>query len=117
MRFPLRYTVGVHSYAATTPDAYNITHPAYTPALDQLGISTPVYGWAVPQTTEPLTVGHDRVIVDVQLFAPPGTPITPYDWVDLPDGQYEVLGAPDDYTHSPFGSGGGLVFNMRKVTG
>ena len=116
MRFPLRFQVGVHAYSGGAPDAYNITQPSYDPPLDSVGTLIPVYGWAVPQTVEPLMAGHDRVIVDVQLLAPPEAPIGPYDWVDLPDGQYEVIGGADDYTHGPFGSPGGLVFNMRKVT-
>jgi hypothetical protein len=121
MRFPAPFKVGVHSYAAGASDAYNIINPGYTPPLTGPGTPTAVYGWSVPRTAEPALTGHDRVIIDVQLFAPAGTAITAYDWIDLPDGIYEVIGAADDYTHDPFSGGGagtaGLVFNLRKVSG
>lgn len=76
-----------------------------------------VYGWAAPTSTEPKLAGHDRLVVDVEVFAPEAS-VHHLDRVVLPDGEYTVEGRPEDYTHSPFPGGeGGYVWNLRRVEG
>lgn len=113
--WPTPFTVGHHVYSAGGADPHR-NPPTYTPPLDQPGTSVPVYGWHTPSTTEPKLAGHDRVIVDVELLAPGFTP-KPQDWIDLPDGQYEVVGATQDYNHGPFDWTPGAVIQLRKVDG
>lgn len=117
MLYP-RHTIGVHTYSAGESDGYGGTTPVYTPPLHQPGTPHQVYGWVVPASSEPKTRGStERVIVDVEVFAPADLPIGPYDLVDLPDGQYWVIGQPEDYNHGPFGATPGLVVNLRRVEG
>lgn len=120
MNFPTPFTVGVHAYSSTSTDDYGRDVPLYTPAKNSPGTQHPVYGWATPVTSEPKIAGHDRVLVEVELFAPPGFTVGPHDLVDLPaapSGQFEVIGYPEDYSRGPFGFNSGLVVNLRRVDG
>lgn len=117
MTFPLRFEVGVHTYSTGADDGYGGTTDTYTPAVGEPGVSQKVYGWSAPSSTEPKVAGHDRVVVDVELLAPPDFTVSAHDLVDLPDGVYEVVGQPEDYNHGPFGFTPGLVVNLRRVEG
>jgi hypothetical protein len=121
MTFPTLFTVGHHAYSGGVEDDYNIDTPTYTPAEDATGTSRRVYGWSVPATTEPKLAGHDRVAVDIELLCPSDFPAGPHDLIDLTtgpnQGQYEVIGEPEDLTHGPFPFTPGVVLNLRKVTG
>ena len=76
-----------------------------------------VYGWEVPRTAEPLRAGHDRVIVDLSLFVPPGTEIDAHDKVVLQDREYEVVGEVEDAGNGPFGFDPGATVQLRRVEG
>jgi hypothetical protein len=117
--FPLRFTVGIHSADTGAGDDYNpsTSTVVYTPPKDQPGVEARVYGWAPVSSEEPKVVGHDRVIVEMELLVPPGFIVAPQDLIDLDDGQYEVVGWPEDYTKGPFAFMPGKVVNLRKVEG
>jgi len=116
--FPTPFTVGVHTWSAGADSAYNEPADVYTPAKTSAGTEYKVCGWSAPTSTEPKLAGHDRVVVDVELLAPTSVPIHAHDLVDLPDGQYEVIGEPEDYNHGPFNFVPDvLVANLRKVSG
>lgn len=118
MTFPTLFTVGVHRCTESIVlDDYGDPEPVFTPAKDTTGEQVAVYGWSTPSSTEPAVAGHDRVVVDVQLLAPPDTLIGAYDLVDLPDGQYQVIGTPEDYGTGPFAFAPGVCVNLRKVSG
>lgn len=117
MTFPLLFEVGVHTYSPGSSDGYGGTEDTYTPPVGETGVTQKVYGWSAPRSEEPKVAGHDRVVVDVELLAPPGFQVGAHDLVDLPDGVYEVVGQPEDYNHGPFGFTPGLVVNLRKVEG
>ncbi|MCK9468661.1 MAG: hypothetical protein M0Q49_04525 [Porticoccaceae bacterium] len=68
--FPVRYSVGVHKASSPTRDEYGREVTAYTPPKDQPGTPLPVHGWANPRNTEPKLAGHDRVVVELELFIP-----------------------------------------------
>ena len=85
----------------------------YTPPRDQRGARHLVYGPVPVSSTEP----EGLVIVDRELLVPPDFPVTADDLVDLPDGQYAVIGQPSDYCLGPFGFQPGLVVHLKKVTG
>jgi hypothetical protein len=114
MSIPLPVEVGVHTYSAGALDRYGTHTPVYTPALDKPGTMHAVYGWQVADSTEPADLGGTIPRADVQLYAPPGFPIGPDDLVDLPDGQYHVIGWPLGWTHGPFGYTPGVVVQLRK---
>lgn len=71
-------------------------------------------GWAPASSTEP-EIG--RVEHDIDLYAPAGTVSGAGDVVDLPSGQFEVVGEVLDWTKGPFGFSPGVVVQLRRVTG
>ncbi|TVU83410.1 hypothetical protein FQN05_07370 [Corynebacterium aurimucosum] len=74
-----------------------------------------VAGWAQPSSDEPKQAGHERLTVDLEIYAPPET-FSDGDAVDIPGyGTLEVIGHPENYSHSPFGWDPGLVVvNTRR---
>lgn len=74
-----------------------------------------VAGWAQPSSDEPKQAGHERLTVDLEIYAPPGA-FSEGDAVDIPGyGTLEVIGHPENYSHSPFGWDPGLVVvNTRR---
>lgn len=78
----------------------------------------PVYGWSVPQSSEPKLAGHTQRVVTVELLAPVGE-FSEFDAVKLPDREdkLEVLGEPENYEHNPFGWSPGIeVVNLGGVS-
>lgn len=115
--FPTPHTVGHHAYSPGGADPF-LEPPSWTPARDQPGAQVAVHSWHVPTTTEPKLAGHDRVIVDIELLAPISFQPGPHDLIDLPSGQYEVIGVVQDYTTGPWRNPvAGGVINLRKVDG
>jgi hypothetical protein len=114
---PTLFEVGVHTYSAGAGDDYNPSTAVYAPPKSQAGITKKVYGWAPVTSTEPKLAGHDRVIVEIELLVPPDFTVAPQDLIDLDDGQYEVVGWPEDWTKGPFGFVPGKVVNLRRVEG
>ena len=77
-----------------------------------------VYGWAVPQSSEPKLAGHSRRVVAVEMLAPAGA-FTANDAVKLPgrNDVLEVIGEPENYEHGPFGWSPGIeVVNLGGVS-
>ena len=77
-----------------------------------------VYGWSVPQSSEPKLAGHTQRVVTVELLAPVGE-FSEFDAVKLPDREdkLEVLGEPENYEHNPFGWSPGIeVVNLGGVS-
>lgn len=118
MSLPALLEVGVHTYSTGQRDRYNTPVPVYTPAKDQPGTRLKVFGWTVRASTEPPGPGpspHNIVVTEVDLYAASDFPIGPDDLVDLPDGQYDVIGEPQGFQHGPFGSCLGVVVKLRKA--
>ncbi|OBF31710.1 hypothetical protein [Mycolicibacterium conceptionense] len=69
--YPILYEVGVHSYSSTTTDDYGRDVAVYNPAKSDPGTPLAVYGWANPTNTEPKVAGHDRVVVEFEVYVPP----------------------------------------------
>lgn len=113
---PLLYEVGVHTYSEGPSDGYGPT-VVYTPPKDDPGVAVKVYGWSVPSSTEPPEEQGNLVVIDVELLAPAGFVVSPHDVIDLPDGQYEVIGAAEDFTHGPFGTAFGILVKLCRVEG
>lgn len=82
-------------------------------------VEVAVHSWHISGTHEPQIAGHDRVLVDAQVFGPVSWVPSPKDKVVLPGrpGEYQVIGEVEDYNHGPFTDGWPLVVNLRKVTG
>lgn len=75
-----------------------------------------VSGWALPTSDEQKYVGHERKLVEIEMYAEPG--FFSGDLVSIPGrGWFQVVGDPEDYAHNPFGWNPGLeVVNLAKVT-
>ncbi|WP_431941677.1 hypothetical protein [Nocardia grenadensis] len=61
--------------------------------------------------------GHDRVVVEVELFAPEEFDCAPQDKVILSGTEYSVIGHAEDYNNGPFGWRPGLVINLKRAEG
>ncbi|WP_280485358.1 hypothetical protein [Nocardia cyriacigeorgica] len=77
----------------------------------------PVIGWGAPQSAEPKVTGHDRVVVELELFVPEGFTCGPKDKILVGNIEYLVLGFPEDYNHGPFGFRPGCVVNLKRAVG
>lgn len=74
-----------------------------------------VFAWSQVNPMEPVVAGHDRLQVDVQMYADPGD-FLPDDAVVLDAGlPFEVIGEPNNYDHNPWWSPGVEVINLRRV--
>ena len=81
-------------------------------------VAVRVYGWHTGSSHEPQIAGHDRTVVEGQVFGPESWRPSTRDRVVLPGaGTYEVIGEPEDYNHGPFGWRPGLVTNLKKTEG
>lgn len=75
-----------------------------------------VAGWAVPTSDEPKVAGHDRLEVDLELYAPSGVFHPDDEVVIAPYGRLRVLGWPENYDHGPFGFVPGVeVINLGRA--
>lgn len=110
MTFPLAQTVQHLPFVAGVEDSHGNPIGSWdTP------VEVAVYGWASPTSTEPKLAGHDRVIVDVEMFAPSTWPGHARDRVTVAGATFEVIGEPEDYNHGPFGWEPGVVVNLQLV--
>lgn len=74
-----------------------------------------VAGWALPTSDEPKVAGHDRLTVDMELYAPVGQ-FREDDQVRIDGhGILNVIGYPENYESNPFGWMPGLeVVNLAR---
>lgn len=81
-------------------------------------IECKVYGWAAPTSNESNAIGEsNRIVHDLELFAPEDFPATAFDRVTVDGVRYEMQGDPLDFNNGPFGFRPGLVVDLKKVTG
>lgn len=82
-------TIALHRHQLGTTDAHG--NPTVTYSAPE---TLPVYGIAPTSTTEQATLGRDWATTSTwDIYAPPGTKISAYDRVTLPDGtEAQVLG-------------------------
>ncbi|UQE73843.1 hypothetical protein MYK68_14000 [Gordonia sp. PP30] len=77
-----------------------------------------IIGWGVPATAEPKTAGHDRVVVDLELYVPTTFPALSHrGQVRLGGAVYDVVGEPERCDGNPFGWNPGGTLNLRRVVG
>lgn len=77
-----------------------------------------VYGWYMPDSTEPAVAGANQVLIRVVLLAPEEFQVGEHDKVIVPGyGELDVLGMPQDYNNGPFGWRPGFVVNLGVARG
>lgn len=110
--FPLAHTVGHRVWSGGVEDDWGNTTSGWADPVDKL-----VYGWGAPQSSEPKVAGHDRDVVEVELLVPPEFSCSARDRMVLDGVEFEVIGQPEMYSHSPFGWDPGGVVNLKAVNG
>lgn len=70
-----------------------------------------------PVSTEPERAGHDRVIVDMNLYAPVSIGYGPKDRVTIYGHRFEVIGYPQDPNMGPWWKPGLCTIKLRRVEG
>lgn len=114
---PLLYTVGHMSYDDSAKNDLGDPLPVWSDPVDRL-----VYGWGPPQAEAPkeVSVGDDRVRVELELMVPPGWQSKHRDKFDLGYGDdvlYWQVGPIEDYEHNPHGWNPGSVVNLVSIKG
>lgn len=113
MSFPLKFAVSHRKYLGTADE-------------DELGneigawadqVEVKVFGWEPPKSTEPALAGHDRVLVDIKLYAPRSMGAGPADRVWLDGKKFDVIGYPEDPNNNSFWAPGLVTVNLRRAEG
>lgn len=76
-----------------------------------------VFGWEPPLSTEPELAGHDRVIVDMKLYAARSLNAGPKDRAVLDGERFEVVGYAQDPNNNPWWQPGLVTVRLRYVEG
>lgn len=105
----------------------SVEHAAYVAAgEDELGnevasyalpVTVRVFGWEPPRSDEPALAGHDRVVVDLKLYAPQSMGAKPADRVVVNGKRFEVIGWPEDPNDNGIWSPGLVSVNLRRIEG
>lgn len=110
--FPTPYTVDTEAFMPGAKDEFNNPVDAWENPVQQ-----PVIGWEPPQSDEPKLAGHDRVVVELELYAPPDFIAGPNDRVTINGRTYLVIGYPEGTDGNPFEWAPGKTVNLRRVEG
>jgi hypothetical protein len=110
--FPTPFEIGWHTCSDGAADAHGNPVTVYTPALNLTGTQRRVMGWGPTRTIEP---NETRVQADLDLFVPPDFTCGPKDVADLPEGSFEVVGWPEDWTKGMFSFAPGKVVKLKRV--
>lgn len=76
-----------------------------------------VAGWEPPVSAEPLLAGHDRVVVDVKLYADWLFKPHPRDRVVLNGDVFEVIGYPQDPNNNPLFVPERVTVLLKRIEG
>lgn len=76
-----------------------------------------VFGWEPAKSTEPVLVGHERIVIAVKLYARKADRIGEHDRLILEGRVYDVVGEPEDPNNNPWFQPGLVTVNLRRVEG
>lgn len=110
-----RYAVYWHSYAGVGFDAYQNEVERWNSPQKRM-----IFGINLPDSTEPLGDGRNRMVVDRILLVPPNFSCQEKDRVELTDEPtilYEVIGVQASAHRNPFGWNPGGTVMIRRVDG
>ncbi|MCZ1070817.1 hypothetical protein [Rhodococcus sp. A5(2022)] len=110
--FPLTIPVGLERYSGAGEDELGNEVESWSPPEEHL-----VFGWESPVSAEPELAGHDRVVVDVKLYAPRSMGPGPRDRIRLDGALFEVIGYPQDPNNNPWWQPGLMTVLLRRVEG
>lgn len=109
---PTPHTVQVLPFKPGEPDSHGNPTRAWGEPVEYA-----VYGWDKPNPVEPKLAGHDRVVVDIEVFAPESIVVGPDDRMVVNGQTYDVIGEVEDWNHGPWRWRPGVVVNLRRVDG
>lgn len=112
MAFPTRHTVLTEAFTPGAKDPHGNPIDAWAAPAAQR-----VIGWAPPSSADPKLAGHDRVVVDIELLAPPEFVAGPKDLITLNGKTFSVIGYPEDTDGNPYPWHPGMVVNLQRVEG
>lgn len=112
MTYPTPYTVTTEAYIKGVTDPFGNPVDSWGPPVTQV-----VIGWAPPVSTEPKIAGHDRIIVDLELYTPSVFSASPRDRITIDGQKYSVIGYPEGTEGNPFLWSPGKVVNLQKIEG
>lgn len=112
-----RHPVKHLPYTGVGSDDYNNEVETWGDPIDRK-----CYGFNFPDSSEPITEGHNRLVVDRVMLTPKGwvDQVTDQDRFinpDEPDTLYQVEGVPGSAKYNPFGWHPGGVVLLRRVDG
>lgn len=110
--FTLRFPAKLERYQAGVEDELGNVTDGYLPPEDHL-----VFGWEPPVSAEPELAGHDRVVVDVKLYASTSMNPGPRDRITLGGKPFEVIGYPQDPNNNPWWKPGLVTILLKRVEG
>lgn len=110
--FPLKFPAQIERYFDGIENELGNKTPGWLPAETVL-----VFGWEPPVSAEPELAGHDRVVVDVKLYAPQELNPGPKDRITLDGRQFEVIGYPQDPNNNPFWQPGLVTVLLKRIEG
>lgn len=112
MTFSLTRSVEHFVYDGTGEDELGNEVPSYAEP-----VTVHVFGWEPPRSDEPALAGHDRVVVDLKLYAPQSMGAKPADRVVVNGKRFEVIGWPEDPNDNGIWSPGLVSVNLRRIEG
>jgi len=112
MQFPTPFTVETEAYIPGAKDPFNNPIDSWESPVTQA-----VMGWAPPVSDEPKLAGHDRIVVDIELFAPSVFSASPKDRITISGKKYSVIGYPEGTDGNPFLWSPGKVVNLQIIEG
>lgn len=107
-----QHVISVMRYVSGETDAHGNEVEAWSQP-----ISVKVYSIAPTTTAEPFQAGREAVVTGLQVLAPKGTEIGPYDRVLVNGDEYTVEGDIADWSFGPFGWEPGISIQLERVKG
>lgn len=118
MGFPLNQKALYKKHLGARLDGYG------NPVLDPHGnevddyadpVEKKVFGWEPPRSSEPALAGHDRLVVDIKLYAPRSIGVREHDQFLLDGELFDVIGLPEDPNNNSWWSPGLVTVNLHRV--
>jgi hypothetical protein len=110
--FPLRIPVELERYDGGGEDELGNEGEFWGAPEEHL-----VFGWEPTTSDEPELAGHDRVVVDMKLYASRSMNPGPKDRMNLDGQRFEVIGYPQDPNNNPWWKPGLVTILLRRVEG
>lgn len=110
--FPLTIPVLHERHIGDDEDELGNEVRIYAPPVEVM-----VFGLEPPKSSEPKLAGHERIVVDVEMYAPQSMGANPKDRVAVGGKKYDVVGEVEDPNINPWFQPGLVTINMHRIEG